>query len=156
MLSVGTVKFLRRVIRATRLVGSQPYKWPLNGEMEFISSRSRYIIYLAQLLLFCAYQSFIFGRWIHAVFLDIHSTPKTRVGLQYVACSYMVPLTFQLITFFNYGRHQGLVKRLLRHCRLFDDSKLYIDNLRNFGVNSKFSPQSMENSWEGYENARVS
>ena len=126
MLSEGTLKYLRKVFLLTRILGSQSYRWPLDGDhkAQFTTSRFRYSIYLAQLLLFCAYQSFIFGRWIHAVFFDPWASQRRRVGLQYVACSYMVPVTFQLITFFNYGRHHSFVNRLLDHCRLFESRKM--------------------------------
>ena len=113
-----TVRYLKLNLKLSRYLAISPYSWSDEKKVEFAGKSSpRYFAFIAQLLLYIAYESFLVARWIYALRFDPNATVKEKSGLQYVAISYSIPLVYHLCSFFHVERLHLFINRLILYQR---------------------------------------
>ena len=110
-----TVGYIKRALAISDYLGTSPYTWSGN-KMEFSGRTSRrYLVYVAQLVLHLAYQSFVVGRWIQFSYFNPDATNQERSGLQYNTFSNCIPLFSHICTFFTAGQFHLFINRMKRY-----------------------------------------
>ena len=135
-----TAQFVRRTLRICRYLGTSPYIWSdKNKRMEFGGRRSlRYFVFVAWLVMYITYESFVFARWVQVSYFDPNATTQGKMGVQYVAFSYSIPAMLHIGTFFNADQHHLLINQIIGYQRGPLGSKMsstvHAKNLKSFIV----------------------
>ena len=109
-----TVRHLKNSLKIARFLGTSPYVWSAEEKLEFSGHRSfRYVFFVVQLALYLTYESFVAFRWIQISFFGSNVTSKEKMGIQYVAFSYSIPVLLHLCSFFNADQLHHFINRLM-------------------------------------------
>ena len=112
-----TARFMRLTLKVASYLGTSPYIWLDEGEVvEFSGTRTpRYFAFLVQVFLYLIYESYVIARWVQMSIFDPSATNREKIGLQYVAFAYTIPVALNICSFVNTDQLHLLINRIMRY-----------------------------------------